>query len=131
MEVDGLRTRAELAYKTIVSINPENEKTQVPELQHQNDILRARLNMETARIAWKDLLRFFAAGTVIAVNDELDLVEVAIQISNDNKALIEQWMLEKRVDKVSDAQAKDWLETDASLWAVVVRPWILVQQVTE
>ena len=131
MEVDGLRTRAELAYKTIVSINPENEKTQVPEFQHQNDILRARLNMETARIAWKDLLRFFAAGTVIAVSNELDLVEVAIQISNDNKALIEQWMLEKRVDKVSDAQAKDWLETDASLWAVVVRPWILVQQVTE
>lgn len=131
MEVDGLRTRAELAYKTIVSINPENEKTQVPEFQHQNDILRARLNMETARIAWKDLLRFFAAGTVIAVSEELDLVEVAIQISNDNKALIEQWMIEKRVDKVSDAQAKDWLETDASLWAVVVRPWILVQQVTE
>jgi len=103
----------------------------VPDLQHQNDILRARLNMETALIAWKDLLRFFAAGTVVAVSDELDLVEVAIQISNDNKALIEQWMLEKRVDKVSDAQAKGWLETDATLWAVVVRPWILVQQATE
>jgi hypothetical protein len=103
----------------------------VPESQHQNDILRTRLNSETARIAWKDLLRFFAAGTVIAVSDELDLVEVAIQISNDNKALIEHWMLEKRVDKVSDAQAKDWLETDATLWAVVVRPWILVQPATE
>ena len=103
----------------------------MPELQHPNDILRARLNSETARIAWKDLLRFFAAGTVIAVSDELDLVEVAIQISNDNKALIEQWMIEKRVGKVSDAQAKDWLETDATLWAVVVRPWILVQRVTK
>ncbi|HUX63872.1 DUF2288 domain-containing protein [Sulfuricella sp.] len=102
----------------------------MPELQHQNDILRAKLNRETSRISWKELLRFFAAGTVIAVSAELDLVEVAIQISNDNKALIEQWMLEKRVDKVSDAQAKDWLETDATLWAVVVRPWILVQQVT-
>jgi hypothetical protein len=103
----------------------------VQDPQHQDEILRARLNSETARIAWEDLLRFFAAGTVIAVSDELDLVEVAIQISNDNKALIEQWMLEKRVDKVSDAQAKDWLETDANLWAVVVRPWILVQQVNE
>jgi len=103
----------------------------VPEIQDQNDILRARLNMETARIAWKDLLRFFAAGTVIAVSDELDLVEVAIQISNNNKALIEQWMLDQRVGKVSDTQAKDWLETDATLWAVVVRPWILVQQAPE
>lgn len=103
----------------------------MPELQNQNDILRARLNTETAQIAWKELLRFFAAGTVIAVSEELDLVEVAIQISNDNKAMIEQWMLEKRVDKVSDEQAKDWLKTDASLWAVVVRPWILVQQVAK
>lgn len=103
----------------------------MPELQHQDGILRARLNSETARIAWKELLRFFAAGTVIAVSEELDLVEVAIQISNDNKELIEQWMLDNRVGKVSDVQAKDWLETDASLWAVVVRPWILVQPVTE
>jgi hypothetical protein len=103
----------------------------VPELQHQDDILRASLNTETARIVWKELLRFFAAGTVIAVSDELDLVEVAIQISNDNEALIEQWMIERRIDKVSDAQAKDWLETDAALWAVVVRPWILVQQGTK
>ena len=103
----------------------------MPDLQHQNDILRAKLNRETSRISWKELLRFFAAGTVIAVSEELDLVEVAIQISNDNKALIEQWMIESRVNKVSDAQAKDWLETDAILWAVVVRPWILVQQRTE
>jgi hypothetical protein len=106
-------------------------KQQVPELPNQDDILRANLNRETARIAWKELLRFFAAGTVIAVSEELDLVEVAIQISNDNKAQIEQWMIEKRIGKVSDAQAKDWLETDADLWAVVVRPWILVQPVTE
>lgn len=102
----------------------------MPELPHQDDILRARLNTQTARIAWKELLRFFAAGTVIAVGEELDLVEVAIQISKDNKALIEQWMIEKRVNLVSDAQAKSWLETDATLWAVVVRPWILVQQRT-
>ncbi|BAN35111.1 hypothetical protein SCD_n01282 [Sulfuricella denitrificans skB26] len=99
--------------------------------QHQDDILRASLNRETARIAWKELLRFFAAGTVVAVSKELDLVEVAIQISKDNKTTIEQWMLENRIGKVSDAQAKDWLETDTALWAVVVRPWILVQQITE
>lgn len=102
----------------------------MPELPNQDDILRANLNRETARIEWKELLRFFAAGTAIAVSEELDLIEVALQISNDNKALIEQWMIEKRVGKVSDAQAKGWLETDACLWAVVVRPWILVQPVT-
>ena len=103
----------------------------MPELQHQNDILRTRLNCETARIAWKDLLRFFAAGTVIAVSEELDLVEVAIHISNDNKVQIEQWMIEKRVDHVSDAQAKSWLEADARLWAVVVKPHIFFHPISQ
>lgn len=103
----------------------------MPQSHHQDDILRAELNRETARIAWNELLRFFAAGTVIAISQDLDLIEVAIQISNDNKAQVEEWMLEKRVNKVSDTQAKDWLETDATLWTVVVRPWILVQQATE
>lgn len=101
------------------------------ELAKQNDILRIRLNLETSRIAWKELLRFFAAGTVIAVGEGLDLVEVAVQISNDNAAQIEQWMSEGKVERVSDAQAKAWLEADTTLWAVVVRPWILVQQTKE
>jgi hypothetical protein len=120
-----------LAHKAGDSLQPRKGRQQVPDLQHQNDILRAELNRETARISWTELLRFFAAGAVIAVSEELDLIEVAIQISNDDKAQVEEWMIEKRVDKVSDAQAKDWLETDAALWTVVVRPWILVQQRTE
>ncbi|HEX2531574.1 MAG TPA: DUF2288 domain-containing protein [Burkholderiaceae bacterium] len=94
----------------------------------QEDLLRKKLNLETARLPWKELLRHFAAGNVIAVSGELDLVEVALRMANDDAAAIAQWMAESRVAKVSDAQARAWLETDAALWAVVVKPWILVQQ---
>lgn len=90
--------------------------------------LHTRLNLETSRIAWKELLRFFAAGAVIAVGEELDLVEAAAEIANDNAAQIERWMAQGKIGKVSDAQAKTWLEADAALWAVIVKPWILVQQ---
>ena len=103
----------------------------MPENPNQNDILLTRLNLETSRIAWKELLRFFAAGTVIVVSEKLDLLEVAVQMSNDNKAQIEQWLTTQQVGKVTDTQAKTWLEADASLWTVVVRPWVLVQQATE
>lgn len=103
----------------------------MPEHPNQNDLLRTKLNLETSRIAWKELLRFFAAGSVVVVNESLDLLEVAVEISNDNKAQIEQWMSEQLVGLATDAQAKSWLEADASLWTVVVRPWILVQQATE
>lgn len=94
----------------------------------KDDLLRATLNLETSQMPWKELLRYFAAGTVIAVSDDLDLIEVAARISNDDTASVNQWMSEKRMAKVSDAQALAWLETDASLWTVVVKPWILVQQ---
>lgn len=92
------------------------------------DLLRARINGETSRMQWTELQRFFAAGTVIAVSDDLDLVDVAVRIANDDKDMVAQWMAENRIGRVSDAQASAWLEADMALWTVVVKPWILVQQ---
>jgi hypothetical protein len=97
-------------------------------MNKQDDLLRAALNGETSRLPWTELLRFFAAGTVLAVSDGLDLVEVAVCIANDDKTAVAQWLAENRIGKVTDAQASAWLEADAALWTVVVKPWILVQQ---
>jgi hypothetical protein len=93
----------------------------------ERELLRAQLNGETARMAWSALQRFFASGSVIAVSSELDLVEVAVCIASDDKDMVVQWMAENRLGKATDAQASAWLEADAALWAVVVKPWILVQ----
>jgi len=85
------------------------------------------MNQETARIAWKELQRFFASGVVIAVSQELDLVDVAFQISEDNAAQVTEWMTTGLIGKVSDEQAKEWHESDAVVWAVVTSPYVLVQ----
>lgn len=55
-------------------------------------------------------------------------MDIALCISNDDKAAVAGWLAGSRVAKVSDAQARAWLDADASLWTVVVKPWILVQQ---
>ena len=60
-----------------------------PELQ---EVTRAKMNLETARIAWHELQRFFASGSAIYVDPALDLVEVAYQISEDNKEQVLKWM---------------------------------------
>lgn len=93
----------------------------------QTELLRTKLNLETSQIAWKELQRYYAAGMVIAVSDDLDLVDVAVSIAGDDTAAVAQWMSEARVAKVSDVQASAWAQADAALWAVVVKPWILVQ----
>ncbi len=96
-------------------------------IMDEQEELRLKLNRETARLAWSELERHFAAGAVIAVSDDLDLIEVAARIANDDTAPVSQWMAENRLGKVSDAQASAWQAADAVLWAVVVKPWVLVQ----
>jgi len=88
---------------------------------------KAKVNLETSKIPWHELQRFFAAGLAIAVADNLDLVEVAYQFSIDNKSMVEQWLKNRQIGPVSDQQAGDWLANDHCVWAVVVKPWILVQ----
>lgn len=90
--------------------------------------LRNKVNRETARLPWTELLKHFAQGNVVWVANSLDLVDVAVRISHDDKANISQWMNAGLLAKVSDAQAQTWLETNAELWASVVSPFILVQE---
>jgi hypothetical protein len=94
-------------------------------------ITRDSLNAETAKIAWQELQHFFAQGYAVAVSPQLDLVEVAYEVSQDNKAQVESWMEAGQFGPVSDAQALEWLQANALMWSVVVRPWVLVQPVLQ
>jgi hypothetical protein len=92
------------------------------------DIAREKVNLETSKIAWKELQRFFASGSAVFVASSLDLVDVAYQFSIDNTDRVAQWLQNNQVALVSDQQAINWLESDIEVWAVVVKPWILVQE---
>jgi len=92
------------------------------------DLSKEKVNLETSQIAWKELQRFFANGSAVFVAPELDLVEVAYQFSIDNKNQVADWLQNSQVGLVSDQQALTWLESNAEVWAVVVKPWILVQK---
>ncbi len=91
------------------------------------DVLKAKLNQETAKAGWAELQPFFARGQTVYVDPALDLVEVALAFSEDNAAQITLWKEKGQVDNVSDEQAGQWYDADQTLWTVVVMPWVLVQ----
>ena len=94
----------------------------------ENDTdLRIKINLETARLPWSELQRHFAQGTVVYVSEELDLVDVAVRISHDDKESIAKWMTEGKLGKVTDLQAQTWDAAEAQLWTSVVSPFVLVQ----
>ena len=85
----------------------------------------------TAQIEWKDLEPNFARGEVLVVASELDLVDVAQALIDDDSASGKGWMQANHLTSASDEQAADWHQRNPdSLWAVVIRPWVLVQERT-
>ncbi|GMR00917.1 MAG: DUF2288 family protein [Gammaproteobacteria bacterium] len=95
------------------------------------DVLRANINGETAQINWSELQRFFAGGWLIYVNSNTNLLDVAVAFSLDDKAEVSRWLTSGEVAKVSDEQAKLWSQENASFWSTVVKPWVLIQPMTE
>jgi hypothetical protein len=94
-----------------------------------SDELRAKLNGETGRLSWSELQRHFARGAVLAVAAELDLVEVAARIAEDDQVAVKGWMDAGRLVRATDSHARVWaaVSDEPALWAVVVAPWVLVQ----
>ena len=95
--------------------------------QDSDEVLKAKLNMETSRIRWEELQRFYARGNVVGVAADLDLLEVGVAMARDDKERLQQWMAEGKAGEVSPDQARHWYENNTELWALVVAPWILVQ----
>ena len=95
--------------------------------EHNPELIKAKIISETARINWLELQKFYAAGSVVQVSAELDLVDVAFAFSQDDKTAVQNWLQAGLVDRVGDTQAQLWVEQKAELWAVVISPWILVQ----
>jgi hypothetical protein len=89
--------------------------------------IRASLNGQTAIIPWRELQRFFAGGLTILVDNQLNLLDVAVKFAQDDSRSLQPMLSQGLVVKVSDDQAEQWLQADIELWSVVVAPWVLVQ----
>ncbi|MEJ6654562.1 MAG: DUF2288 family protein [Pseudomonas sp.] len=83
----------------------------------------------TAQIEWNALERHFARGELLVVDRVLDLVVVAQAFIDDDSEKVQSWMAHKQLAVATDEQAADWLERNPdTLWAVVIRPWVLMQE---
>ena len=94
-----------------------------------SDILRAKLNLETARLGWPELERHFARGVVVKVAPGMDLVDTALQIAENNTAVVDAWLADGCIARAEMSDAEDWHARQPAFWAVVVAPWVLVQEV--
>jgi len=97
-------------------------------MSQEPSTLYAKLLGETAIIAWQELEPFFARGALLWVDPALDLIAVAQAVAQDDQPLFAGWLKAGQVEKVSATRAQGFVERDPTLWAVVVSPWVMIQE---
>jgi len=97
-------------------------------MEESTEELAARLNLETGRLAWAELQPHFARGNVIRVGADLDLVNVGVALARDDRASVARWKSDDAVRAATDDDARRWQAANQSFWALVVAPWVLVQE---
>jgi hypothetical protein len=65
---------------------------------------------------------------LLKVARDLDLVSVAESIANDDTKQIAEWLSAGLMERVQAETAADFAARDPQLWAVVVSPWVCVQE---
>ena len=89
--------------------------------------IREKFEAEIAPAAWEDLQRPFAMGITLFVDPELDLIDVAVEVAEDNTTKVEEWISQNKIAHITDQQAMEWYTKKAELLTVIVKPWVLVQ----
>ncbi|MFN3163674.1 MAG: DUF2288 family protein [Pseudohongiellaceae bacterium] len=95
---------------------------------NDSEALKQKLNVDTGKISWQLLAEHQQRESVVEVDPGLDLVEVACEFVRDNRDQVEEWLNAGLVAKVDDKKAEQWQQENREVWAVVVAPWVLVQQ---
>lgn len=122
---DG-RTSAEVSGRQVPACHSSSD----PAMNESPRELAAKLNLETGRLTWPELQPHFARGVVITVSTAVDLLEAAAALASDDGERVKHWMDDGRLLHAEDADARRWQDADAVFWAVVVAPWVLVQETT-
>ena len=89
--------------------------------------LYLKLMTETAKVQWSEVAPLYTRGVLLRVVGDLDLVSVAEAIANDDTVQVASWTSAGLLDRLPQDAADDYASRDATLWAVVVAPWVIVQ----
>ena len=88
-----------------------------------------KLEKYTGDVDWSYLKPHFDAGVLLYVDPSLKLVDVGRAFSDDAKDAVQEWLKKGDIIKPSEPHAGYWEQTSARFTALVVSPFVLIQQI--
>lgn len=93
--------------------------------------VRERLARDLAEVSWKDMRVHLQRDVIILVAEDLDLVDVAVDVAQDNKHQVSLWISSGQLTKPSREQIDQWEhQLDKPFRMLIAQPYILAQPVS-
>ena len=90
--------------------------------------LRERLEKDLGEVEWEQLAPHLERDGLIVVDESLDLVEVAVSVSEDDSGRVSKWVAAKKLVKPTKEQVTRWSEESKKLFTVLIaKPFVLMQ----
>lgn len=91
---------------------------------------RDQFKNDLAEVDWKDMRIHLQRDVIILVADDLDLVDVAVGVAEDNKDQISLWISSGKLVKPTREQLDQWEnQLDKPFRMLIAQPYILAQAV--
>jgi hypothetical protein len=92
--------------------------------------MRASFKRDLGEVRWRELRIHLQRDSIIWVAPELDLIETAVAVAEDDKAKVEQWISSGLIGKPENDSLDQWEgELDTTFRMLIVQPFILIQTV--
>ncbi|BAT53252.1 hypothetical protein NOS3756_22110 [Nostoc sp. NIES-3756] len=92
--------------------------------------LRSELSETIDEAEWEWLIPHVKRDAVIVVSLDLDLLDVAEAIANDNIPSVQRWIDEQLISKPSNQQLGQWNNNQQKRFnTLIIQPYVLVQEI--
>jgi hypothetical protein len=97
---------------------------------NEADEIRARLEQSAGPVLFSDLRAHLARDAVLLVAPGVSIVECGVAIARDDAPAVERWITSGELRRPSAEERAAWTaSTDARWTAIVVQPFVLVQEI--
>lgn len=92
--------------------------------------IQERLSKDVAHISWQDLLPHAKRDAVIVVAEDLDLLDVATAIAENNTVVVQKWITDKSIFKPSAEQLTNWNQAmETEFVTLIVQPFVIIKEI--
>lgn len=90
--------------------------------------IRESFKRDLAEVSWRELRVHLQRDGVILVSRDLDLIETAVAVADDDAGKVETWIAADQIGKPGKEQLDAWeKEQDKAFRMLIVQPFILIQ----